>query len=73
MNFSEKLKGYQEAVEKRLRSDLPQSYQRPARLHEAMNYSLLAGGKRLRPVLVLAAEQIYPAALDPMQIGRAHV
>lgn len=27
----------------------------PGRLHEAMQYSLLAGGKRLRPVLVLAA------------------
>ena len=27
----------------------------PARLHEAMRYSLLAGGKRLRPVLALAA------------------
>jgi geranylgeranyl diphosphate synthase type II len=27
----------------------------PERLHEAMRYSLLAGGKRMRPVLVLAA------------------
>jgi len=27
----------------------------PPRLHEAMAYSLLAGGKRMRPVLVLAA------------------
>ncbi len=27
----------------------------PPRLHEAMEYSLLAGGKRMRPVLVLAA------------------
>ncbi len=26
-----------------------------SRLHEAMRYSLLAGGKRLRPVLALAA------------------
>jgi geranylgeranyl diphosphate synthase, type II len=28
-----------------------------ARLREAMSYSLMAGGKRLRPVLVLASEQ----------------
>jgi geranylgeranyl diphosphate synthase type II len=27
----------------------------PARIHEAMRYSLRAGGKRLRPVLALAA------------------
>ncbi|MBX6352935.1 MAG: polyprenyl synthetase family protein [Thermoflavifilum sp.] len=31
------------------------SHTRPARLFEAMNYSLLGGGKRLRPVLCLAA------------------
>jgi len=38
---------------------LVQSVEEPAgaaaRLHEAMRYSLLAGGKRLRPVLVLAS------------------
>ncbi|MGQ9896760.1 MAG: polyprenyl synthetase family protein [Acidobacteriota bacterium] len=42
----------------------------PPRIHEAMRYSLMAGGKRLRPVLVLAAgeafmgksEQLYPVA-----------
>ena len=34
----------------------------PARIHEAMRYSLQAGGKRLRPVLVLAsAELLKPA------------
>jgi geranylgeranyl diphosphate synthase type II len=42
----------------------------PQRLHEAMRYSLFAGGKRLRPVLTLAtgeafgakAEELMPAA-----------
>src|SRR5579872_6655665 len=42
----------------------------PSRLHEAMSYSLLAGGKRLRPILVLLsceacggeAEAALPAA-----------
>ena len=42
----------------------------PARVHEAMRYSLMAGGKRLRPVLVLAAgealggapEHLFPVA-----------
>ena len=37
---------------------LPPADTRPARLHEAMRYSLLAGGKRLRPVLVLAAAEL---------------
>jgi farnesyl-diphosphate synthase (EC 2.5.1.10) len=42
----------------------------PPRIHEAMRYSLMAGGKRLRPILVLAAgeafggapERLYPVA-----------
>lgn len=34
---------------------LPPPKQRPSKLHMAMHYSLLAGGKRLRPVLVLSA------------------
>ena len=33
-----------------LQTDVPQF----SRLYESMNYSLLAGGKRLRPVLFLA-------------------
>ncbi len=36
---------------------LPGKRQRPATVHEAMRYSLFAGGKRLRPVLCLAAAE----------------
>lgn len=34
----------------------------PARIHEAMRYSLQAGGKRLRPVLSLAAAEAFGGA-----------
>ena len=34
---------------------LPTEQTRPSTIHEAMRYSLKAGGKRLRPILVLAA------------------
>ena len=34
---------------------LPQADVLPAKLHEAMRYSVFAGGKRLRPVLIFAA------------------
>ena len=71
MNFSEQLKSYQEQIEKHLRSDLPDSQLRPARLHEAMNYSLQAGGKRLRPVLVLAASDLFPSDKDPLPAALA--
>lgn len=50
--FNERMSAYREAVEAYLNGcfteDLPQK-----RLFEAMRYSLLAGGKRIRPVLAL--------------------
>lgn len=36
---------------------LPAEIERPAALHKAMRYSVFAGGKRLRPVLCLAAAE----------------
>ncbi|TDI34767.1 MAG: polyprenyl synthetase family protein [Acidobacteria bacterium] len=42
-------------VEKALSALLPPATTHPARLHEALHYALFAGGKRLRPLLVLAA------------------
>ena len=50
--FERSLKAYQQAIEAHLDTyfadELPQK-----QLFEAMRYSLLAGGKRIRPVLVL--------------------
>ena len=45
---------------------MPNATTRPAVLHEAMLYSLKAGGKRLRPVLLLAAYRMFPSKLDPI-------
>jgi geranylgeranyl diphosphate synthase type II len=42
----------------------------PARIHEAMRYSVQAGGKRLRPVLVIAACELFEhpggGGIDPL-------
>ncbi len=38
---------------------LPPATAVPARLHEAMRYAMQGGGKRLRPVLVLAAAELF--------------
>ena len=38
----------------------------PARIHEAMRYSLQAGGKRVRPVLALSAAALFRPTLLPM-------
>jgi len=71
MNFSEKLLFLQDRINKRIVRDLPASTCKPARLHEAMNYSMQAGGKRLRPLLVHAAQEVYPGIHDPIAAGIA--
>src|SRR5215831_11228102 len=42
-------------MERALAQVIPEPAGSEARLHEAMRYSLLGGGKRLRPILTLAA------------------
>lgn len=42
-------------VEKTLREVLPPSDAVPALLHQAIHYSVFAGGKRIRPILAIAA------------------
>ncbi len=57
----------QKRVEKALEETLPAPKIQPCRLHEAMRYSTLGGGKRVRPVLVYATGKalgIKPEQLD---------
>lgn len=61
MDFSAQLSQYVARVEQALETHLPAATTRPQRLHEAMRYSMQAGGKRLRPVLVLAASELFGA------------
>src|SRR5262245_52612034 len=41
---------------------LPSEHIPPALIHEAMRYSIFAGGKRLRPILTIAAGEIFGAS-----------
>lgn len=59
MDFKKTYQAYQNKVEEALFRYLPSRDTEPPRLHEAMHYSLAAGGKRLRPVLVCAAFDCY--------------
>ena len=43
------------SVNRALDHFLPSETTKPATIHKAMRYSLFAGGKRMRPALVLAA------------------
>jgi geranylgeranyl diphosphate synthase, type II len=46
-----------DAVNAALDHFLPQAGAKPATIHRAMRYSLFAGGKRIRPALVIAAAE----------------
>jgi geranylgeranyl diphosphate synthase, type II len=48
------LKPRTEAVNRALGRFLPRATARPATIHQAMRYSLFAGGKRIRPALCIA-------------------
>ncbi|KNA09314.1 hypothetical protein SOVF_154800 [Spinacia oleracea] len=52
-NFEEYMIGKAKSVHKAL--DMAVTVKHPEKIHEAMRYSLLAGGKRVRPVLCIAA------------------
>ncbi|MCP4717471.1 MAG: polyprenyl synthetase family protein [Deltaproteobacteria bacterium] len=58
----------QALVNKALDLVLPGEKTRPAEIHGAMRYALFAGGKRLRPILALAAAQAVGA--DPAGVLR---
>lgn len=64
MDFPAELKRHVARVERGLDLHVPRADTRPARLHTAMRYSLEAGGKRLRPVLVLAAAELFGVTDD---------
>ena len=67
MRASENFADFQSRVEAALDKWLPAPETEPRRLHEAMRYSVLGSGKRIRPVLVYAsgtALGVEPAALD---------
>jgi farnesyl diphosphate synthase len=54
----------QDHTERLLDALLPPATVAPARLHEAMRYAVLGGGKRMRPLLAFAAGELAGAADD---------
>jgi geranylgeranyl diphosphate synthase type II len=57
MDLKRYLVARQKEVDRALDRFLPRESTPPATIHKAMRYSLFAGGKRLRPVLCLAAAE----------------
>ncbi len=57
MNLKAYLRSRQKMIDHALDRYLPKANTKPTTLHKAMRYSLFAGGKRLRPILCLAAAE----------------
>ncbi len=52
-------------VDRSLNQLLPKASAKPATIHQAMRYSIFAGGKRMRPALVLAAAEACGGTDEP--------
>jgi len=52
-------------IEQTLEAQLPQPTEQPPVIHEAMRYSVLAGGKRIRPLLAIAAAEATGGSSEP--------
>jgi farnesyl diphosphate synthase len=59
----------QARIERVLEAVLPSTGTAPARLHSAMRYAALGGGKRVRPLLAYAAGEL--AGADPARVDHA--
>jgi geranylgeranyl diphosphate synthase type II len=57
VNLKKYLRTRQKVIDRALDRYLPKTSTKPVTLHKAMRYSLFAGGKRLRPILCLAAAE----------------
>jgi geranylgeranyl diphosphate synthase type II len=64
VNLKRYLQTWQQKIDRALDGYLPKANTKPATLHKAMRYSLFAGGKRLRPILCLAAAEACRGRID---------
>lgn len=64
MRFDAEIKDFQNIIENKLSEYVKEDLIPQKRIFEAMEYSLLSGGKRLRPVIMLAAASIFDDRLQ---------
>lgn len=72
-SFTVWVKQIQADMEVVLDRHLPPASALPSKLHEAMRYAVLDGGKRVRPLLVFAAGALYDAPRDAIERAAAAV
>ncbi|WP_296946029.1 polyprenyl synthetase family protein [uncultured Massilia sp.] len=64
--FADWMKAVQAGTEEALARFLPPAAQAPTKLHEAMRYTTLGGGKRVRPLLAHASGELSGAGSDAL-------
>lgn len=62
--FADWMKAVQADTEAALDRFLPAAAQEPAKLHDAMRYTTLGGGKRVRPLLAYASGELFGAPAE---------
>lgn len=62
-NVKKQLEDYKKLIEQKLDEYIPVEY--PEKIWESMRYSVLAGGKRLRPILCLEACRVICGSYEP--------
>lgn len=72
-SFIDWMRQVQADMEIALAKVLPAETSTPARLHQAMRYAVLDGGKRVRPLLVFAAGELFSAPVAIVQSAAAAV
>ncbi|WP_118181561.1 polyprenyl synthetase family protein [Paraburkholderia phosphatilytica] len=71
MNFEQWMRSVLERVERALEHYLPATNIEPAKLHDAMRYAVLGGGKRVRPLLCHAAGELTGARAECLDAAAA--
>jgi len=71
--FGAQLESWRQRMERALAARLPEATVVPARLHEAMRYSVLGGGKRIRPALLFATARAVGLSEDEVEAAACAV
>ena len=73
MNISEEITKRASDIETRIKGFLPEQYEYQKTIVDAMSYSVLAGGKRLRPMLMEASYQMFGGAGEALDVFMAAI
>jgi geranylgeranyl diphosphate synthase type II len=68
ISLKDYLDGKRQLVDRVLGANLPPADTAPAVIHEAMRYAVLGGGKRIRPIVAIAAAEACGANVDNLLV-----